>query len=300
MFYLFLATLCSASIALIFKHSEGKGNNRYAVTTTNYLVAFITSAFMIAWKGLLSEMRFSWKGFDEFSAVLSGAEPLFSPLASVYWGMVLGSIAGIFFFLSFIYYQKSVKENGAGISGTFAKLGILIPMIFSVVLWREMPTAMQWGGILLALTSILLVNVTKDALTVNKTLLLLFLLGGFAEFSNKIFQKYAINAYKDVFLLFVFFTAFLISWLYTVIKKSPVKKQDLLIGFCVGVPNLFSSYFLILSLDTLKTSVVFPVYSAGSIVLIGIGSRLWFKESFSQKEKISIALTLMALILINI
>ena len=201
MFYLFLATLCSASIALIFKHSEGKGNNRYAVTTTNYLVAFITSAFMIAWKGLLSEMRFSWKGFDEFSAVLSGAEPLFSPLASVYWGMVLGSIAGIFFFLSFIYYQKSVKENGAGISGTFAKLGILIPMIFSVVLWREMPTAMQWGGILLALTSILLVNVTKDALTVNKTLLLLFLLGGFAEFSNKIFQKYAINAYKDVFLL---------------------------------------------------------------------------------------------------
>jgi multidrug transporter EmrE-like cation transporter len=196
-----------------------------------------------------------------------------------------------------------VRENGAGLSGTFAKLGILIPMIFSILLWRELPTALQWIGILLALISIVIVNLskkTRQMFEINLTLLMLFSFGGIAEFSNKIFQKYALNAYKDVFLFAVFFVAFLISLTYTRLKKSPVTKRDLILGLAVGIPNLFSSYFLILALDTITTSVAFPIYSAGSIVLINLGSLLIYKEHIQNKNKIAIALTLVALVLINL
>ncbi|NLY36866.1 MAG: hypothetical protein GX046_06505 [Tissierellia bacterium] len=65
-------------------------------------------------------------------------------------------------------------------------------------------------------------------------------------------------------------------------------------------PNLFSSNFLILSLATLKTFVAFPIYSAGSIVLINIGGFLIFKEKISRKNQVAIFLTLIALVLINI
>lgn len=303
MIYLFLATLCSASIALIFKYTEGSGTNRYAVTTTNYFVAFSTSLLMIIFKGLLDTLSFDPGFWSRLLKTLSSDAGVLSKADSTLWALIIGSIAGAFFFLSFIYYQKSVRENGAGLSGTFAKLGILIPMIFSILLWRELPTALQWIGILLALISIVIVNLskkTRQMFEINLTLLMLFSFGGIAEFSNKIFQKYALNAYKDVFLFAVFFVAFLISLTYTRLKKSPVTRRDLILGLAVGIPNLFSSYFLILALDTITTSVAFPIYSAGSIVLINLGSLLIYKEHIQNKNKIAIALTLVALVLINL
>lgn len=211
-------------------------------------------------------------------------------------------MAGVFFFLSFIFYQKSVKDNGVGISGTFGKLGILIPMIFSIIIWREYPTSIQWVGIVLSLVSIVVVNLSKQSIRkfdFKQTVLLLFVFGGMAEFSNKIYQQYALNDYKDIFLFTIFFVAFIISVTYTANKKVKVTKKDILTGFMVGIPNLFSSYFLIMSLETVRTSVAFPIYSAGSIVLINLGGLLIYRETLARKNQVAIAMTIIALILIN-
>ncbi len=304
MFYLFLATLCSASIALIFKYTETNNTNRYVITSANYFMAFTVSLFMIFSKDLLSDFRSPSDFFREYPEVMANNSLLFTPHSSMIWGIIIGSIAGFFFFFSFIFYQQSVRENGAGISGTFSKLGILIPMVFSIIIWDEIPTALQWFGIFLALISVVIVNVTPGfsakKINLNYPLIFLFLLAGMAEFSNKIYQNYALNAYKDVFLFCVFFVAFLISSFFTRKQQALITRSDVLTGFAVGVPNLFSSYFLIMSLDTVKTSVAFPVFSAGSIIFITLGSYLIFKEIISPKNKLAIFFTVIALILINL
>ncbi|MCA9765237.1 MAG: EamA family transporter [Carnobacterium sp.] len=302
MFYLTLAIICSASIALIFKYTEGTNANRYVITSANYFIAFAISLFLIFSKGLLVGMTRENSFLSEFSLLTSNSNYILSPYSSMIWGLIIGGIFGSFFFLSFVYYQKSIKENGVGISGTIAKLGILIPMIFSIVIWKEFPSAIQWIGIILSLVSILIVNLSQKSLEtfdVKPTLIFLFIFGGMAEFSSKFYQKYALNDYKDVFLFALFFVAFLISIFYTFRKKGEITKKDIFIGFAVGIPNLFSSYFLILALATLKTSVVFPIYSAGSIVLINIGGFLLFREKIAKKNQVAIILTIIALILIN-
>jgi len=303
MFYLFLAILCSASIALIFKYTENTDTNRYVITSANYFIAFVTSLIMIVYRRLLDGVVREMPFIDDVALFMENDQHILSPYSSIIWGILIGAVAGIFFFLSFVYYQKSVRDNGVGISGTVAKLGILIPMIFSILIWREFPTSVQWVGILLSLVSIVVINLSKKSIKTfdfKPTVLLLFIFGGMAEFSNKIYQKYALNDYKDVFLFTIFFVAFLISVSYTVNKKAKVKLSDILTGFAVGIPNLFSSYFLILSLDTLKTSVAFPIYSAGSIVLINIGGLLIYRERLAPKNQLAIAMTIIALILINI
>jgi multidrug transporter EmrE-like cation transporter len=78
------------------------------------------------------------------------------------------------------------------------------------------------------------------------------------------------------------------------------KRSELLTGFAVGVPNLFSAFFLISALNNLKTAVVFPIFSAGSIVLITAVGYLFFGEKLKTKEWASILMTVVALILINI
>jgi multidrug transporter EmrE-like cation transporter len=306
MVYLLLAILCSSSIALILKHSENRRMNRLAVTTSNYFTAFMVSLVIIILRPSVSLdiSQISLPSFrnDFYNVVIKGSG-LFSEGSSLIWAVTLGLVTGIFFFLSFIYYQKSVNENGASLSGTFGKLGILIPMLSSILIWKEIPNTLQWLGIILAIASILMVNLSFNSKTpakINLTLILLFLFGGIAEFQNKLFQKYAIIEYKDIFLFFVFFMAFLISLVYTIKSGKEVKAGDIFTGLLVGIPNLFSSYFLILALGQIPTSAAFPAYSAGSIVFISIGSLLLYKERLTLKNKFAIFLVIISLILINL
>ncbi|WP_029452306.1 SMR family transporter [Clostridium algidicarnis] len=304
--YLFLAIVCSSSIALIFKYSEGSKMNRYAVTSVNYFTALFISLLMIIAKPSIKIhiSDISIKGFIlECSKVLSKNHVYFSPESSFTWDLVVGIIGGAFFFLSFIYYQKSVRENGASLSGTFGKLGILVPMIFSVLFWKEIPKPFQWVGILIALFSIVFANISYDEnnnKSINLTLILLFLFGGMAEFQNKLFQKYALLKYKDVFLFVTFTMAFLLSLYFASKSKEKILKRDLLTGLLVGIPNLFSSYFLIMALNSVNTSIALPVYSAGSIIFISLGEVLLYKEKLSNKNKIAVGLVIFSLILINI
>jgi len=308
MIYLFLAIICSSSIALIFKYSEGNEMNRYAVTSTNYFTAFTVSLLMILLKPSIKfyGMNISITNFiNEFTKVILKSNGSFSEGASLIWAVLLGVIGGVFFFLSFVYYQKSVGENGAALSGTFGKLGILVPMIFSVVIWKEIPGILQWVGIFMALFSIVFVNLSSNKdnggkLNINLTLILLFLFGGMAEFQNKLFQQYALTVYKDVFLFFIFIMAFFLSLYFLIKSKQKIMKKDLLIGFLVGIPNLFSSYFLIMALSHIPTSVAFPIYSAGSIIFISLGEVILYREKLSKKNSFAILVVILALILINI
>jgi drug/metabolite transporter (DMT)-like permease len=279
--------------------------NRYAITTMNYFTAFTISLAISLKEKLFSiEPMVAVDTFlSEFDAVVLENSRIFSEASSFLWAMIVGIIAGVFFFLGFIYYQKSVKENGASLSGMFGKLGILVPMIFSIILWREFPTFIQWIGIILAIASIVLVNISfKKKLWrhFKITLILLFLFMGLAEFSNKFFQKYAINEYKTIFLFCVFFIAFIISFIATKRRSKSVRKRDIVVGFAVGVPNLFSSFFLIMALDYVKTSVAFPLFSAAGIVLITIGGAILFKETLKRKDVFAIIMTIIALVLINV
>jgi len=301
--YLLLAILCSAAIALLFKHSETSGMNRYAVTTVNYVTASLVSAALLLFdRGeRLATPRLSG-ALQEIGKAIAHSTTLPSDVSPV-WAALIGLTAGAVFFLAFVYYQISVREHGVGLSGTFTKLGILVPMSLSLILWRELPTSVQTAGIALAVFSIVLVNWPRGGDwrgALRPALLLLFLFGGVAEFSNKVFQKYGLQSDKAIFLLCTFGVAFLCSLAVTLYRKRPVARRDLVMGVAVGVPNLFSSFFLIKALDTIPATVVFPAYGAGTIVIINLIGMSFFGERLTRREQVAVVLTIVALVLINL
>ena len=302
MIYLIFAILCSSAIDLLFKYSERIGAKIYTVTCSNYLIAFLTSIIMIIYKQNYDVTKGNLSFISEFSRAISSADYIMSPYSSIIFGLILGPVAGIFFFSSFIYYQKSVKVNGVSLSGTFSKLGVLVPMILSIVLWNEIPTLIQAAGIAVTVVAIIIVNRSSDKeseLSVNRSLMALFFLGGMVEFSNKIYQKYAMIEYKEVFLFMVFVSAFIISLGFLIREKTRIELRDVAVGFAVGIPNLFTSYFLIMALDTIKASVAFPVFSAGTILIITAAGSVIFREQIAPKNRIAIVLVITAIILMN-
>lgn len=300
MIYLFLAMICSSSIALTFKYSENNDLNRYAVTSTNYIVASTISLIMAIRQGIDIKIY----GFGSFvKEFISNEGGLLSQQGSLYWAVIIGMIGGVFFFLSFLYYQISVRESGAGMAGAFGKLGIFVPVVLSFIFWKQDLKYIQLIGLILACVSIVIASISKDDMDtklIKYPLVLLFIFGGLAEFANKIYQKYGILEYKNHFLFFVFFTAFIVSIIFTLIKNKNVVKADIIVGTIVGIPNLFSSFFLINALDKIKASIAFPIYSAGSIVIISILSVIIFNEKFNKKDIIALSLTMISLILVNI
>ena len=303
MWYLICAICCSASIALIFKHSETSGMNRYGITSANYLTACVVSVGLLLAQGFELPTLDLESSLVDVGALISGETDAASQSTSFLWAVIVGLLAGGVFFLAFVYYQIGVKRHGVGLTGAFAKLGILVPMSFSLILWKESPSTMQWIGIGLAVFSIVLVNRPTDGdmrKALRPALLLLFLFGGLAEFSNKIFQQYGLLDHKTVFLLTTFSVAFVFSVVVTLLKNPKVTGRDLLTGVAVGVPNLFSSFFLILALDTVPATIAFPAYSAGSIVIINVVGAAFFKERLQRAEQIAVALTCLGLILVNL
>lgn len=304
MFFLFLAITCSASIALIFKHSETTGLNRYVVTSVNYLTACSIAVILLVCSGnpILPDFaaRAAWQ---EIAEAIVGGRKIVVPGASILWAVLCGFGAGAVFFLAFLYYQISVRRDGVGLSGAFAKLGILIPMSLSLVLWRELPSLIQWVGIGTAVASIVLVNWPggdSSRKAVRPALILLLLFAGLAEFSNKVFQMYGVVEHKDFFLLTTFLVALVFSVFTAVRKGLPASRRDMVVGVAVRLPNLFSSYFLILALETMPAPVAFPLFGAGTILIITLAGRIVFGETSSGREYAAVALVILSIVLISL
>lgn len=279
--------------------------NRYVVTTANYLVAsLISGAFILFGKLPSLSCSGAVRAFlSEFSDVMK--DGTFSPAGSLGFAVIVGISAGILYYLGFIYLQKAVKESGVSLAGSFSRMGILVPMILSVLLFRELPSSLQWAGICLALFAILLANIDLSKPSgflsgFQPVLIMLLMIVGLAEFSNKVFQKYGVLEAKSLFLFFVFTTAFLISTWKTISKGERPKFSNIILGFVVGIPNFFASFFLILALSRLQTAVVFPLYSALTIVIISLSGWILFGEKLKKRERFAVTLTVAALVLVNL
>lgn len=280
MLHLVLAMLCSGSLALIFRVTEARGLNRLAVTAGNYATAVVVALTLLGTDDL---------GVPDPTTIL------------------IAIPAGLLFFGSFIFYQRAVRDHGPGTAAMFGKLGILVPTILSMVLWREYPDPVRSLGIALALVAVGITMVpvrghAKAAGTARpRPLLVLLLLSmGLAEFANKVFERSVPDGSRSVFLAILFAAALVFPFVTMAIRGTRPSRTELLAGVAVGVPNLFSSFFLIASLRSLPAAVVFPIYSAGSMAVAVLGGRLLFGTRMPRSQGVAAGLALVALVLINL
>lgn len=280
MIYLILAIASSAAISIIMRASEKHVKNELAMFMSNYLVCMALSFGFVENKTLFLS-----------SVSVSGLT------------MLLGGLSGVMFLANFLFYKYNMKCNGIVMSATFMKLGVLVPTIMAVAVFGEMPRITQMMGILIAIGAIILINFEKGALSEGKhmlSLILLLLISGFTDSMANVFDKMANPAQKDTYLLATFGTAFLITVILVCVKKIKFSNMDMLFGALIGIPNYFSSRFLILSLQEIEAVLVYPTYSVATMITIAVTGILIFHEKISTKKMCALGLILLALVLLNI
>ena len=84
------------------------------------------------------------------------------------------------------------------------------------------------------------------------------------------------------------------------IKKEKPGKNELLFGALIGIPNFFSSKFLLGALGTVPAVVVYPTFSVATILLVTLTGVVVFRERLSGKQWIALGVILAALVLLNL
>lgn len=236
------------------------------------------------------------------AAVFSGITTLFPQSTQLPKALGLGAINGALYLFSFILFQRSVKNNGVVLSSIFMKLGLLVPLMLSILVFGETPTVVQIIGFCIAIGAIILINMKTDASDTRMGPLLVFLLlmGGSADAMSKVYEETGPVSLSSQFLFYTFLVAFVLCIILMLIKKQHIGRNEILYGCLIGIPNFFSAKFLLLSLDTVPAVVAYPTFSVGTILVVTLVGVAVFKERLIIKQIIAVCAILIALVMLNI
>lgn len=277
MLFLCLAIFSSSAISLLMRISANRLSAKLSMLGVNYLVCAVLAA--------------AYCGFDLVHPEVSG----FSTTIG------LGIVNGMLFLGGFVLCQWNTRNNGIVMTSVFMKLGLLVPMAISVLLFRELPTWMQVIGFCLALAAIVLINF-KQGDGKNRfrwQLFVMLLMCGGADAMSKVFEVLCPGELSDPFLFYTFTVAFLLCTLLVLYKKEHPGLRELLYGTAIGVPNFFASKFLLLALKELPSVVVFPSFSIGTMLVATLAGVLFFRERLSKLQWLSLICIIAALFLLN-
>lgn len=286
MLNLILAIISSSLVSIMMRVGEGRAKNNISMLSVNYFICMI------------------------LSILYTGAGNLFQTGEGLSTAIGLGVINGFFYILSLVLFQNSVKQNGVVLSSIFMKLGIMMPLIISIVLFKEIPTMVQIIGFVIAIAAIVLINL-KDKYSGEekkkperndwaKIGLIFVLCGcGMADGMSKIYQELGTDRFEELFLVLTFVVAFILSILLIIVKKQKFTKAELLYGALLGVPNYYSARFLLKALDEIPAVVAYPTFSIGTIAVITLAGVIAFKEKITKRQMFAIGLIAIAVVLLN-
>lgn len=281
--YLILAICSSAALSLVLRLFSGSQNNRYGLLLGNYLTCTLLAFLFTADKSLLTHSH---------------------PVT-----YLCGLFGGILFVLSLVCMQGSIHTNGAILTSAFSKLGLLVPLCFSLVLFHETPSVIQLIGLIFVILAVLIMNTRrKDAIQDSdvKPLVLaaVLLTNGMSDSMAKIFDVIGIRSEDSVYFFMIFLSASVLTALLLLSegkktgKKTSIK--DMAAGIAAGIPNYFSSVLLLKALNTLPAFITYPVFSTGTILLVTFVGILFFKETLNRRQITGLCMILISLILLNL
>lgn len=278
MLFLCLAVLSSSAIALLMRISANHISAKLSMLSVNYLICSLLGA--------------AYAGFRLIPSDVPGF-----PTA-----LGLGAISGVLFLGGFVLCQWNTQKNGIVLTSIFMKLGLLVPMVISVAIFREIPTWPQIAGFCIALVAIVLINRKNEPgeKGLGWQLVAMLLFCGGSDAMSKIYEVLGPAPLSDQFLFYTFAVALILCVTLVVCKKERPDIRELLFGAAIGFPNFFASKFLLLSLADLPAVVVFPSFSIATMLIATLCGVLFFRERLRRLQLLALAGILVALFLLNI
>lgn len=280
--YILLAASSSVLIAHLLKVTEFRKLNTVRVLTVNYFVATLTAFFSAGHESL-----------SEFNGV------------SLVPAMILAFGTGFIFIANFFIYSKSVFHNGVGVSVAAMRISLIVPVLLSTLWYLEYISVLQWTGVILVFVTLFLLlpgkkNLINEPFSSAWLLVLLFLGTGLGDASLKIYEsEFSAYLVKEHFMSFVFFTAFVTGFMVLLIRKNlSFSISEIIMGAAIGIPNLYSSIFLIEALERMNGAVVYSLVNVITVLGATVLGILHWGDRLKPLQWAGILFTLVSILLL--
>jgi drug/metabolite transporter (DMT)-like permease len=292
MLYFILGVLCTSSIFLLFKAFSHFRITTFPAIIVNYLVCVLTGLLFLG-EDLHVLRELSWQ--------------------TPWLPMALG--LGVMFIGTFYLMSVAAQEVSVAASSIATKISLLIPVLFSWLLFQPESWAAVnfWNllGFVCVFVAILLTSnsgqkLPGQGLPAWQGLLLLstvFVMSGLIDTSLNYLNIYHLHSATLQALLpvLIFSVALGLGLGVLFWKKMPLRQGHWLGGTVLGVVNYFSVYFLLKSLAAFNNdgAFVYPNFNIAVIVLSSILAVLLFKERLRLRNKIGIFVAVLAIFLVS-
>jgi len=280
MHFLLLTVLCSTSVALILKYSDTNKGEPIVLLAGNYLVASLIG----------------------FTLLILNDEKIFSIQT-----LLFGAGLGLLFLLSFFAFAKAISFAGTGLATTSSRLSLIIPILISILIFNELPNELHLIGFVFTIITFILFyfsvrgNHKKGDGLLKYLFLIAVLVGiGINDFSMKVFKSWKPEQEEPFFVFFIFSSAFVYSSIYIFIKKIKIVKQTAFWGLALGVPNIFSTVFLLGALSLLPAILVYPLINVGIIVFTTLLAFIIWKEKLNRWGVLALTSGLLAILFLSL
>ncbi|MCF8396908.1 MAG: hypothetical protein K9G58_02000 [Bacteroidales bacterium] len=282
MLYLIASILISTSIFVTFKLFDRFGINNNQAITTNYFVGAVI-------------------GFSVHIGVYDFGGLVFEP-----W-FFLAVIEGVLFIAVFHLFAQSSQKAGVAVTAVASKMSVIIPVVFGIVLYHESTSVVKITGILAALLAFYLTfKRNKMSVTYKRFALLpllLFLGNGAVDTVLKFAEHHYIGEETGLFLSTVFLVALISGVLVSIFnlsrEKARLELKNLVGGSILGIFNYSTTYFILLAMAYMESSVLYPIFNAGIISLSAVIGFLVFSERIRLVNLIGILLSIAAIFAIS-
>ena len=285
MIFLLLSILFSTGLFVVFKYFGIYKIDVLKAIFVNYIVAFSMGFFFAERQIPISEIYL---------------QPWFS--GALFLGALFVSI--------FFVMAMTAQKNGVSVTSIAGKMSVVVPVFFGILLYNESVTFLKIVGIIMALIAVYLSSVKEEKSEKNGTLLLpilLFIGSGTIDTLLKYIQEnYVADEDVSIFSGSLFgiagVFAFLILVIKTIKKRESFGYKNIIAGIILGVPNYYSIIFLIRALQNknFESSTLFTINNVAIVVVSTLVGLFFFKEKFSIKNKIGVAMAILGIIIVTI
>ncbi|RBQ30030.1 EamA family transporter [Aliarcobacter vitoriensis] len=201
----------------------------------------------------------------------------------------------------FYFLHKSLEFSGLAKTDIFQRLSLIIPIIFSFLLFNEEFSYVKAFVIILTFVSIFLILGKKST---NKSINIFYLIAVFLGYGiiDTLFKLIATN--KDInfleLLFVIFILASFISFIYILIFKGKIDIKYFLYGLLLGVLNFSNIYFYINAhkIFSQTPTLVFVTMNLGVIIGGVFIGKYYFKEILSKQVILGVLLAISCIVLL--
>lgn len=140
MVFLLGAVACTSLVNIVLALASRRGWDGRAVLGWSYFASAALAGLMAA----LQAPALSFPAPGQLAGALTGA---MTPASSMSFAVWFGLLSGGLYLLCLVTVEKSVREKGAGVTTLYQRLGILVPILCSALLWGEVSSAVQLAGL---------------------------------------------------------------------------------------------------------------------------------------------------------